>query len=38
MPIPGEQRRFDRWLMTAEIGITVLVTAAILAMLAKLFW
>jgi hypothetical protein len=24
--------------MTAEIGITVLVTAAILAMLAKLFW
>jgi hypothetical protein len=38
MRTPGEQRQFDRWLMTAELGITALVTAAFIAALVKLFW
>jgi hypothetical protein len=38
MRTPGGQRQFDRWLMTAELGITALVTAAFIAALVKLFW
>jgi hypothetical protein len=33
MPTPEEQQRFDLWLMTGEVGSTVLVAAAIISML-----